>query len=87
MQTILRHSGGVRVDHILGLFRLFWIPRMTSPLNGTYVYYDHEAMLGVLALEAERAGAVLVGEDLGTSTTDANDLVRGMLQADVTPVW
>lgn len=66
LQTILRHSGGVRVDHILGLFRLFWIPRMTSPLNGTYVYYDHEAMLGVLALEAERAGAVLVGEDLGT---------------------
>lgn len=66
LQTILRHSGGVRVDHILGLFRLFWIPRMTSPQNGTYVYYDHEAMLGILALEAQRAGAVLVGEDLGT---------------------
>ncbi|MDO5031051.1 4-alpha-glucanotransferase [Corynebacterium sp.] len=64
--TVLRNAGGVRVDHILGLFRLYWIPRMASPLTGTYVYYDHEALLGILALEAQRAGAVLIGEDLGT---------------------
>ena len=66
LATVLRNSGGVRVDHILGLFRLFWIPRMSPPTTGTYVAYDFEAMLGILALEAERAGAVVIGEDLGT---------------------
>ncbi|WP_206215002.1 4-alpha-glucanotransferase [Corynebacterium lizhenjunii] len=64
--TVLRNAGGVRVDHILGLFRLFWIPRGRTPAAGAYVSYDWEALLGVLTLEAERAGAVLVGEDLGT---------------------
>ncbi|QGU01591.1 4-alpha-glucanotransferase [Corynebacterium kalinowskii] len=66
LRTVLRHSGGIRIDHVLGLFRLWWIPRMQSPLTGTYVYYDHDALVGILALEAERAGAVVIGEDLGT---------------------
>lgn len=66
LRTILRHAGGIRVDHILGLFRLFWIPRGLSPQDGAYVSYDFEAMLGILVLEAERAGAVVIGEDLGT---------------------
>ncbi|MFH0411366.1 4-alpha-glucanotransferase [Corynebacterium sp. L4756] len=66
LAAVLRNAGGVRVDHILGLFRLFWIPRMSPPTEGTYVAYDHEAMLGILALEVERAGAVVIGEDLGT---------------------
>ena len=66
VRAALQDSGGVRIDHILGLFRLWWIPRGSSPTGGTYVRYDHEAMLGVLALEASRAGAVIVGEDLGT---------------------
>ncbi|MDU0479272.1 4-alpha-glucanotransferase [Staphylococcus chromogenes] len=66
LRTVLRHSGGIRIDHILGLFRLWWIPRMQSPLTGTYVNYDYNALVGVLALEAERAGAVVIGEDLGT---------------------
>lgn len=66
LRTVLRHSGGIRVDHVLGLFRLFWIPRGLSPQEGAYVSYDFEAMLGILALEAERAGAVVIGEDLGT---------------------
>lgn len=66
LRTVLRHSGGIRVDHILGMFRLWWMPRMASPLEGTYVRYDHEAMVGILALEAELAGAAVIGEDLGT---------------------
>jgi len=64
--TILRHAGGLRVDHVIGLFRLWWIPPGAGPLEGTYVRYDHEALIGILALEAHRAGAVVVGEDLGT---------------------
>lgn len=74
--AVLRHAGGVRVDHILGLFRLWWVPVGNSPHQGTYVYYDHRAMVGVLALEAQRAGAVVVGEDLGTVEPSARDYLR-----------
>ena len=66
VSTILRHAGGIRVDHVIGLFRLWWIPDRRLATEGTYVRYDHEALVGILALEAHRAGAVVVGEDLGT---------------------
>lgn len=66
LRTILRHAGGIRVDHALGLFRLWWIPVGAKPYEGTFVRFDHEAMVGILALEARRAGAFVVGEDLGT---------------------
>jgi len=66
VSTILRHAGGIRVDHVIGLFRLWWIPAGLGPTEGTYVRYDHEAMIGILALEAHRAEALVVGEDLGT---------------------
>ena len=61
-----RNSGGLRVDHVMGLARLWWIPAGMSPDLGTYVRYDHELMGGVLAAEAARAGALAIGEDLGT---------------------
>ncbi|HEV7205030.1 MAG TPA: 4-alpha-glucanotransferase [Jatrophihabitans sp.] len=64
-RNTLRHSGGIRVDHIIGLFRLWWIPDGLAADEGTYVHYDHEAIIGILTLEAERAGAVVIGEDLG----------------------
>jgi len=81
LRTILRHAGGVRVDHILGLFRLWWIPRGEAPDKGAYVYYDHEALVGILALEAQRAGAVVVGEDLGVFEPWVQDYLaeRGIL--------
>ncbi|WP_256839596.1 4-alpha-glucanotransferase [Ornithinimicrobium faecis] len=66
IRAVLRDAGGLRVDHVIGLFRLWWIPEGTSAGEGTYVRYDHEAMIGILMLEAHRAGAVVVGEDLGT---------------------
>lgn len=62
---ILRHSGGIRVDHVMGLFRLWWIPEGMAPGQGAYVRYNHDAMVGILALEAQRAEALVVGEDLG----------------------
>ncbi len=73
---MLRHAGGVRVDHVIGLFRLWWVPRGRTADQGTYVRYDHEAMIGVLALEAARAGAVVVGEDLGVVEPSARDYLR-----------
>jgi 4-alpha-glucanotransferase len=76
VNAVLRHSGGVRIDHIIGLFRLWWIPKGAPPTDGTYVRYDHEAMIGIVALEAHRAGAVVVGEDLGTVEPWVRDYLR-----------
>ena len=73
---ILRHSGGIRVDHIMGLFRLWWIPAGASPREGTYVRYPYEAMVGIVVLEAQRAGALVVGEDLGTVEPWVRDYLR-----------
>jgi len=75
--NVLRHAGGVRVDHIIGLFRLWWVPAGQPPSAGTYVRYDHEALIGILALEAQRAGALVVGEDLGVVEPSARDYLRG----------
>jgi 4-alpha-glucanotransferase len=72
----LRHAGGLRVDHVIGLFRLWWIPEGEPPTAGTYVRYDHEALIGILALEAYRSRALVVGEDLGTVEPWVRDYLR-----------
>jgi len=73
---ILRNCGGIRVDHVMGLFRLWWIPEGLGPGRGSYVRYNHEALVGILALEAYRAGALVVGEDLGVVEPWVRDYLR-----------
>lgn len=65
-RALLSHADGLRIDHVMGLWRLWWVPAGESADRGTYVHYDADAMLAVLLLEAHRAGALVVGEDLGT---------------------
>ncbi len=66
LRRVLRHAGALRVDHVMGLFRLYLIPPGASPREGGYVYQYGSELLDLACLEAARADAVLVGEDLGT---------------------
>ena len=87
IRSVLRHAGGVRIDHIIGLFRLWWIPKGQAPTEGTYVRYDHEAMIGIVALEAYRALALVVGEDLGTVEPWVRDYLRGRGVLGTSILW
>ncbi|MFH8288585.1 4-alpha-glucanotransferase [Streptomyces sp. NPDC018059] len=76
VRGLLRHAGALRIDHVMGLFRLWWVPEGREPTEGTYVHYDAEAMLAVLALEADRADALVIGEDLGTVEPGVRETLR-----------
>jgi 4-alpha-glucanotransferase len=85
VRAVMRHGGGLRIDHILGMFRLWWVTSPERPTEGTYVRYDHEALVGILVLEATRAGVTVVGEDLGTVEPWVRDYLteRGILGTSV----
>ncbi|MFD5267438.1 4-alpha-glucanotransferase [Streptomyces sp. NPDC058335] len=76
LRALFRYAGALRIDHVMGLFRLWWVPQGQPPTEGTYVRYDAEAMLALLVLEASRAGAVVIGEDLGTVEPGVREALR-----------
>ncbi len=77
LRAVLTHADGLRIDHVAGLWRLWWIPPGDTPDRGTYVHYDANVMLAVLALEAHRAQATVVGEDLGTVEPEVTEALAG----------
>ncbi|HEX3814729.1 MAG TPA: 4-alpha-glucanotransferase [Mycobacteriales bacterium] len=83
----LRTADGLRVDHVAGLWRLWWIPPGQPPHRGTYVSYDAAALLAVLTVEAHRAGAMVIGEDLGTVRAEVTEALHARDMASSVVLW
>jgi 4-alpha-glucanotransferase len=87
LRAALRHAGGVRIDHVMGLFRLWCIPEGAPPAEGAYLRYDYEATVSILLLEAERAGGFVVGEDLGVVEPFVRDYLAGRGVLGTSILW
>ncbi|MFD0391691.1 4-alpha-glucanotransferase [Tistrella bauzanensis] len=75
LRAALRHAGGIRIDHILGLMRLWLIPEGAAPAEGAYLRYPLQDLLHATVLESRRHHAVVIGEDLGTVPAGFRDML------------
>ncbi|MDP2170138.1 MAG: 4-alpha-glucanotransferase [Rhodocyclaceae bacterium] len=66
LRANMKHAGALRIDHVMGLMRMFWVPANIPATEGTYVLYPFEDILGIVALESQRNQCLVIGEDLGT---------------------
>jgi 4-alpha-glucanotransferase len=85
LRANMRYAGALRIDHVMGLTRLFWIPVGGVPADGGYVGYPLHALLGIVALESQRNRCLIIGEDLGTVPDDVRIALNdaGVLSYDV----
>lgn len=75
LRANMKHCGSLRIDHVLGLLRLWWIPKGEGATEGAYIYYPVEDMLAILALESHRHQCSVIGEDLGTVPDEIVDIL------------
>ena len=87
LRAALSHAGGVRIDHVMGLMRLWLIPRGVPATEGAYLAYPLEDLLRLLALESHRHGAVVIGEDLGTVPPGFRARLRRAGVASMDVMW
>jgi 4-alpha-glucanotransferase len=87
IRAALGHARGIRIDHVMGLFRLFWIPEGAAAPEGTYVQYPWKDLLGIVSLESQRADAYVVGEDLGTVEAYMRDELSARNIASYRLLW
>ncbi len=87
IRAALSHAGGIRVDHALGLRRMWVVPDGASPTDGAYLTYPLDDMLRLLALESERAKAIVIGEDLGTVPEGLRDEMERKEMLGMRVLW
>ncbi len=87
IRSTLRGVQGLRIDHVMGLFRQFWIPAGGQPTDGTYVTFPADELLAIICLEATRSGAFVIGEDLGTVADGVREKLAECSIAGTRVLW